>query len=556
MVATGNVSIPGTAGGVLTIEGKSTLNNATAFASVLLNAQNAGTLQIDDLDHPPVAPPGPGETLEYTLTGAGIATDIPTGGAYLFDNADGSTTVTGSGAGDTVLAALAGTGTGGLTYVASDGSNAIIFVSGDNIYNGAGANSVADSDTITAGEGRDTINTGAGEATVFSGIGGALITLNDTTPGTVNDDVLLSDGVNTVNAQGAGDLVFVTGSGQTVNDGSSTRDRDQIVISPTQQGGAGGNVINGGAAQTLVFDEAGGNLLAVQSGSFVEFDEAGGNSIAGGSGTLYLVSGPTAPGGALTDTVQAGTGINDIFGPTGSAASYDVISPAATTVSFIDQGGSETINALSGPGTLDVFGGSSADLVVQGGAGTLNFVGAGASGSALSATISAGSGLTNIFGAGGESLTLLGPSGHPVTVIAGLGNETLDGSGFSGNLDVFASNPADNVAGPAVSESLVGGSGANFFLTGAGNETIVAGSGVNLIQLSKTLDGVGGTITIFNYSASDAISFNGFTTAEENDAIRSAAPTTNGLIGTQLTLSDSTSVLFVDVNAGALKFDR
>ncbi len=555
-MASGNVSIPGASGGVLlTVTGTSTLNNAVAFAGVLTNAQNAGTLQMDDLDHPPVASPEAGHTLEYTVSDAGVSTAIPTGGAYLFDYAGGATTVAGSGGDDVVLAALAGSGSGGLTYVDRGGDNAVTFVSGDNLYNGAGAGSPSDSDTVTAGEGRDTIDTGAGEATVFSGVGGALITLNDTTPGTLNDEVLLSDGVNTVNAAGAGDLVFVTGRGQTLDEGLSQADQDRIVISPTLAGATGGDSVNGGNAQTQIFDAAGGNTLDVQSGLLAEFDEAGGNALIGGPGVLLLVSSPTAAGGAATDTITAGTGINDIFGATASSASYDVISAPGTTVSFLDEGGSETVDAAAGMGVLDVFGNTSADLVVQGGAGAVNFIGGGAADATLAATISPGSGLTHVFGAGGESISLQGQGGTAIFA-AGLGNETLDGSGYTGNMDVFASNPADNVAGPAVSDSLVGGSGTNFFLTGAGDETIVGGTGVNLIQLSKTLDGIGGTITVFNYSAADLITFNGFTTAEENEAIRSAAPTDNGLVGTQITLSDSTSVLFVDVNVNELKFNK
>ena len=556
MAVSGSVSIPGASGGVLlTVTGTSTLNNAQTFASVLSNAQNAGTLQIDDLDHPPVASPGAGETLEYAISQAGVSATIPTGGAYLFDYAGGSTTVDGSAAGDTVLAALTGSGEGGLTYVDRGGDNSVTFVSGNNFYDGAGAATQTDSDTVTAGEGRDTIDTGAGETTVFSGVGGALITLNDTAPGTINDEALLNDGFNTVNAQGTGDLTFVTGRGQTLNEGSVSTDQDRIVISPTLAGATGDDIVNADGAQTQVFDAAGGNALNVDSGSLGVLEEAGGNSVFGGAGALYLESSPTAAGGAAADTLAAGTGTNDIFGPTGSSAAFDVISAPGTTVSYLDDGGSATVDANSAQGVLNVFGNNSAGLVVQGGAGAVNFIGGGAAGAALSATISPGAGLTNVFGTGGEDIALRGQAGT-AHFAAGLGNETLDGSNYAGNMDVFASNPADNVAGPAVSLSLTGGSGTNFFLTGAGNETIVGGSGVNLFQLGKTLDGIGGTITVFNYSAADLITFNGFTAAQENEAIRSAAPTDNGLVGTQITLSDSTTVLFVDVNVNALKFDK
>jgi Ca2+-binding RTX toxin-like protein len=203
---------------------------------------------------------------------------------------------------------------------------------------------------------------------------------------------------------------------------------------------------------------------------------------------------------------------------------------------------------------MTVFGGNGGNMSIQGGSGPLLFVGGTSFAEIPSSTIAAGSGGTVLFGNDGDVLTLVTGSPGNATFVAGQGNETLDASAFSANLGLFAYNPADPIDGGNVNESILGGSGSNSFFTGAGYETFVAGTGGNSFQIDSTHDGLGGTITIYNYASADPISFGGFTKAEEMAAVKSAAPSTDGVVGTQITLSDQTTVLFVDTAASELNF--
>jgi Ca2+-binding RTX toxin-like protein len=204
-----------------------------------------------------------------------------------------------------------------------------------------------------------------------------------------------------------------------------------------------------------------------------------------------------------------------------------------------------------------VFGNATGTLALQSGAGLLVFGGGDSPGSTQASSLTSltiGSGGADIFGMEGDSISLYSSGNGAAVFAAGIGNETLNAAGFSSNLTIYADNPADTLSATGEALSVVGGSGTNVFLTGAGAESLVGGSGVNDFDLSKTIDGLGGTLTIFNYTASDYITFSGFTAADEQAAIASAVATTNGLVGTQILLSDNTTVLFVDANPSDLKF--
>lgn len=622
MSVSGNVSVPSAIGSqiLLSVSGTNTLAYARAFAGVLNNANNAGTLTIQDLDAP-LPPPGAldGNTLEYTISNSGVSATIPGGGAYLFDTAAGATTVTGSGGGDTVLSAPQG-GLGGMSYIDVGGTNSILFVNGDNVYEGTARSD--GSDTVISGAGHDTVVTGSNSVTVYAGTGQATITLNDTAPGGGGsaappiDVVMIDDGTDTVVANGASDLVVSSASGQVIDGGTSAVDVDRIVLAQGLAGKAADDTIVANAAAMGIFDYAGGN------------------TIVGGTGTLFLVAGAAQLGTSLTDTVIGGSGASIIYGAAGSAITYS--SPASGQVSafvagdgaesfdaagaqgetvvfgsatgndavtlgggvslfvgaagtgtldtinagtgtayivgaagdditlvapvqsagnvFVAGGGAETLDARGDAGVLVVYGTSTGTLTVQAGSGALTYFAAAAANGA-SATIAAGTGLATVFGAAGNAITLGGPSGT-VAFQAGDGNETLNAASYAGYLGAYGENPADSVAGQGINLSVVGGSGINAFYTGAGQESFVAGAGGNSFDLVKTVDGLGGTITIYDYSAArgDFVSFTGYTQTEERYAIRSETMTTNGQVGTMITLSDNTKVLFVDVAVNDIVF--
>ena len=55
-------------------------------------------------------------------------------------------------------------------------------------------------------------------------------------------------------------------------------------------------------------------------------------------------------------------------------------------------------------------------------------------------------------------------------------------------------------------------------------------------------------------ATADVISVHGFTAAEEQAAVKNETAAANGVVGTQITLSDHTKVTFVDAAASTLTF--
>ena len=618
MMVSGSISVPSAVNGHLTlnVNGLSTLNYATDFANALNAANASGMLLISDLDAPLPAPGSAvGETVEYTVFTAGESGRIQTPGAYVLDVTPGSNTVTGSGGGDTLLSAVS-YGDGGTSYLDQGGNNNITFVSGDNVYIAETQGVSTPYDTITAGSGQDNIITGAGNATVFSGIGTAHIALNDEGENNSDyDDVaVLSSGINTVSALGVSDLISISSPGQVLYNSANAASNALVVITSggdnlinagagnlSVEDAVGGNSIDGGTGlitiiaspvatgaklqdtitsstgsinifgdagsdftllsttsnqQNLYVAGAGGETLsgAASSSTLTVFANAtGGLLMSSGSGVTVFVEGQDATGMAtISDTIIAGTGELSVFG--GSDNDLTLSQGGSSGIVYVAGADDETIHAAGVYAPMTVFGGNGGNMLVQAGSGPFLFVGGTSFAEVPSATISAGSGGTVLFGNDGDALTLVTGSPGNATFVAAAGNETLDASGFSDTLGVFGYNPADPITGGNVNESVIGGAGSNIFFTGAGYETFVAGPGANNFQIDSTTDGLGGNITIYNYSSGDPITFGGYTAAEEKAAIKSAAPATDGVIGTQITLSDQTTVLFVDAAASQLNF--
>ena len=426
MTVSGNISVPSAIHDQLTLSvtGTSTLNYATAFANVLNTANSNGSLLITDLDTPLPAPgPSSGETVEYTVLSAGETGTIPSGGAYLLDAADGSTTVTGSGAGDTAMAASLA-GSGGMTYLDQGGDNNILFVSGNNSYIGPSQGITPESDTITAGSGNDSISTGTGFATVFSGTGHADITLRDIGLGAAagqayDDTVVLNDGVNTVNAMGAADLIDASAPGQVINGGGNAADSDLIVID--------GNVPGSG----------GSDMLYANAANFSVNDSAGGNTITGGSGVLTLVANPADTGTTLRDTIKAANGAADLFGNAGSIFTLLATGSSQQDL-FVAGTGNETFDGSGASGNLLVFGNDAGNLVFAAGTGLAQYVeGQAQTDSTVYSTIEGGAGKLEIFGGSGNDLVLTEQAGGGVVYVAGADSETIQASAVAKPMTVF-----------------------------------------------------------------------------------------------------------------------
>jgi hypothetical protein len=407
-----------------TVTGTNTTRYASAFAAnvnSLLATGGGGTIT-------PLGPDNGSNALRfsqgdtpaiYVLTApTDTASPIPdytiTTPGYVLDTISGAASINLAGS-DTVLVAAINAEA---TVTGSGGDNQIVFVDGNNEFIGT-----ADTggDTVVAGSGFDTIYTSEiGSTTVNSGSGDATIYLQDTTVGGFNDFVWLDDGVNTVYADGVKDAVVATVGDQTINGDS--------VAAP---GSYLGVVLSATSAADII-NAQGTDTTAV-------FDAGNGSTITGGASTLYFLA-----EGAITATVDGGSGASYIYGGAGDSITLGATSDSTGT-SYLVSGGNETLNGASSAGTLFAYLGAGDSvagpngksfLTAGGGSETLgggtgiNFFQIGEAGSG------GGSFTINDFSTGGQS-TLILDNGFTSADVSAIESST---NNVNGNLVVTISD--------------------------------------------------------------------------------------------------------------------
>jgi len=377
-MASGQVSVPSSNGPVsFTVTGTNTLAYAQSFALALNNALTQGNLGYSNLSNSSATIPGyPSATtptvVEEEITAGGTYTltgDSVTGGVYAFVDAANragiAVTVTGSGMNDALLSeGERGSSryAGSTTYNDVGGNNDIIFVNGNNTYNGDMTSS-AGTDHILAGSGDDTIYTGAGPTTVNSGTGSATIYMQDTvtTAGAVSDPnsinpadynqfTYLDDGTNTVYMNGAADVVVATAPGQSIVGGSGI---DLVaLVTPGGDTVPGSDTVQGGSGLTSVYDASNGNLID-------------GSTSASAPGTLVVTF---ATG--IEASVGAGSGTTLVYGTTGDTITFTTDTTSGTAI-FIGSSG-ESVDASTSSGSLTMVLGTGNETLT-GGSGPTTF---------------------------------------------------------------------------------------------------------------------------------------------------------------------------------------
>jgi Ca2+-binding RTX toxin-like protein len=298
--------------------------------------------------------------------------DIESSG-YVLDTLGGSVAINGDSAGgDSILV----TANNPLTTVNTFGSdNLVIFIDGNNVYDGTGSTG---GDTVVGGTGNDTINTGAGNTTVNAGTGYDIIYLNDTGTGAYNDQVYLDTGHALVIAQGTGDYVVATTEGQTIEGGGAevATDNLTVLLLPNSDGTANGfDLVNAGNAYTTVGDDSSDN------------------TINGGNGGLTFIG-----GAGITASVNIGMGAALLFGNAGDSITLASETGATGGAVFVAGSGNETLNGVGTTGALTLFGAAQADSAS---ANDLLTAGSG------SDTLVAGSGLETLTGGAGSDTFLV-----------------------------------------------------------------------------------------------------------------------------------------------------
>lgn len=257
-------------------------------------------------------------------------------------------------------------------------------------------------------------------------------------------------------------------------------------------------------------------------------------------------------------TVFAGQGGLSFQNGSGTSLVIGAIVPTTTIQSEIPVFGA--LSVTGGTGSVTVFGGNEGGAIFGGTAGG-NVVVAGAS---VAPSPAIGGAIPVVIGGGGNGDLLVVAGVQNNLVAAAGGNETLTGSGATGNNVFFGGSGADLIVAGSGQDLIVGGTGTATLVGGVGNTAIFAGAGRDL-----TLGGTGGdyiqagsgNATVFAGSGSDLLAVvdgqaggsmmvSGFRVGTDHLAARgySSAPqqaTAGG--NTVLTFSDNTRVTLLGV---------
>jgi hypothetical protein len=356
----------------------------------------------------------------------------------------------------------------------------------------------------------------------------------------------LSGSPITINGSAAGGETVVATAGITWNDDAAGGNNVTFIYGADV---FNGSTVSGAAGDTITGSEGWDTINTGVNNSTV-FGGFGHSKItlndtltSGVGGVVYLGDGnSTVYANGTFDEVVTGVSGQLVVGDSATSASgsfLDVVIGSKTgSLSFT---GNDTVYAGSGiTAVFDSIGGNT----IHGGSGALDFIGENRLNAIVGDTIVAGTGETNIFAATAENLTFQGATSAPaIFVTAGSGNETLNGSAAGSQLYFTDTNTVDSAT---TNTSITGSNFYNDFNTGTGNETINAGTGENIFNLTSA----DGHITINDFNLANSFDFVSFgTTADQNAAL--ASETTDGT-NLSLTLNDGTTVTFTgisDINA-------
>lgn len=283
--------------------------------------------------------------------------------------------------------------------------------------------------------------------------------------------------------------------------------------------GTSGFSINTGAGNDTILALGGGNIV----------NPGGGNNLVGlgaGQNTVSLSGNDTLYGNAN------GGGSETVFGGSGPA----LVFPLSSNLYFI--GGTGSASIVGGTGSATVFAGTGGTTVGGGSAG-------------FNRLVNAQGGSATLFGAAQGDLLYATGSGFTI-MVAGSGNETLDGSNSTANNVFYGSNGPVGTTGALIT----GGSGADTIYAGT-NSTIRGGAGADQIifQAGRT----SGTVQVLGFNPAEKASFQGyagsnFSTGIVGPGVGTTSGTSvgqtvqvNGVNSTQITLGNGTTIQFVGV---------
>ncbi len=325
----------------------------------------------------------------------------------------------------------------------------------------------AEIEIVTGGSGNDTLIGNATANTLQGGPG------NDSLAGNAGNDTYL---FNADNGLGTDTVTEAAGGGTDVLDFSASTvgvrfdlgivtqqtvaNNFRLVVPGNVEnltGGAGADTLSGDSNSNTILGNGGGDLLG---------GGAGADSVDGGAGNDVLI------GSFLVGIAVVGVDGNDtLIGGAGDDLLLDAVDPVLRPA----EGAGD--DSLSGGEGNDTLGGGFGNDTLDGGNGTDRLYEAGNTDFTLTnAALTGGGGL------GTDILTSL----EEARLTAGIGNNNLNASAFTGNVTLEGNAGLDTLIGGSGNDSLAGGFGNDSLTGNLGNDTMDGGD--NLDSLVETGD--------------------------------------------------------------------
>jgi Ca2+-binding RTX toxin-like protein len=454
-------------------------------------------------------------------------------------------------AGDDLLSAAGGEGTGGPSALAAElngdaGNDAFVSRAGDDAFTGGAGTDVADYSTATAGVVVD-LGASTPQSITPQSTGGAgtdsLSGIENVT-GTAFGDVLVGDvAVNALNGGGGPDSLTGGGGNDVLTGADGDDSLAGLAGNDTLDGGDGSDTLDYSAAPAAVAVNlaTGGASGAAGSDTIVVSENVVGsdfgdtitaNTVANllsGRAGVDVVDYSSTPAGISVDlesgTVSGGSGSDrlvDVESVTGSTFNDELAGSAGPNV-LSGGAGQDTMNGRGGDDTLD--GGAGLDTVQYGDAPgrvsvnltTLASAGAGGADTLTAFEGVAGSAYADVLigdtaanvlnGAGGRDL-VRGLAGNDA-LVGGPGRDTLDYSshaptslrvgvrvdlarGVASGEGFDLVSQFENVLGSAFEDVLVGDAGANRLRGGRGGDRLVGNRGADVLVGGPGRDALAG----------------------------------------------------------------
>ncbi len=355
----------------------------------------------------------------------------------------------------------------------------------------------------TATASATTVLAGSGNTTIMGGGGGAFIAgagnnlFQDLSVGGGNYTIALGDGNDSVDVSGGSNLIFT---------------------------GAGHNQVELYGGRTTVWS-SGSDTINAESDDVVGLNGSG-SDVSAGEDTLVVDNG-------VGNSVQTGSLTSEtIFG--GASGQY-TYGPGDTT---IVGGANDTISGggtSTRPAHANIFGGVNTVVDLNTFLASFTFI----ADPGRNATL-VGVNSDAVFGADGATISYANMEGLSY-LIAGSGNETLNGAGASGSPELFGGGGT----------ALIGGSGGDTAIAGTGNDTITGGSGgANLFIFSNGAAGGHDVITDFTSAAGNRVGLFGYGANAAQAALAGASGSGSGSV---ISLSDDTTITFDGITPDQLK---